>query len=109
MRPGEECDSPPGQEFLGVVTSHGFYRESNTSSRKSRGWPSEAIAPTAADPPLPTERMRAAFSSSASAPTVLQRGVPGCGAAMVTVEGPGEIPDHPGRQAETERAKPALP
>ncbi len=35
--------------------------------------------------------------------------LPGCGAGMVEVEGPAGLPGHGGGQAETERAKPALP
>jgi hypothetical protein len=34
LRPGEELYSPPGQELLGVITSHGLFRESYRSIRK---------------------------------------------------------------------------
>ena len=53
--------SPPGPELLGVITSRGPSRESYTPSRKSRGWPAEAIATSAADARLSAEGMRAAF------------------------------------------------
>jgi hypothetical protein len=43
---------------------------------------------------LPFQRMRAAFSAPASAGAVLQCPLPAGGAAMVAVEGPGEIPRH---------------
>ena len=66
-------DSPPGQELLGVITSHGPSRESYRPSRKSRGWPAEAIGPPAADAALSAERVRAALSSPAGAPALLQR------------------------------------
>jgi hypothetical protein len=35
VRPGEERYSPPGQELLGVVTSHGPFRESYTIAQKA--------------------------------------------------------------------------
>ena len=101
-------DSPPGQELLGVITSHGPSRESYRSFRKSRG-SAEAIAPSAADAVLPAERVRGALPSAAGAPALLQRRVPGSGAEMVALEGPGKIPGDQGRQAATERSKPALP
>ena len=101
-------DSPPGQELLGVITSHGPSRESYRSSRKSRG-SAEAIAPSAADAVLSAERVRGALPSAAGAPALLQRRVPGSGAEMVALEGPGKIPGDQGRQAATERSKPALP
>src|ERR1700674_4956778 len=107
--PGGEVDSPPGQELLGVITSHGPSRESYRSSRKSRGWATEAIAPSAADARLSAEGMRAAFSSPTSAPALLQRGLPEGGAEMVALESPREISGDDGGPAETERAKPALP
>src|SRR5438128_8449086 len=40
--PRRGADSSPGQELLGVITSHGPFRESYSPSRKSRGWPAEA-------------------------------------------------------------------
>jgi hypothetical protein len=101
--------SPPGPELLGVITSRGPSRESYRSSRKSRGWPAEAIGPPTAEATVPAERVRTAFSSPASAPALLQREVPGGGAEVVAVEGPGEIPCYHGGQTETERSEPALP
>ena len=101
-------DSPPGQELLGVITSHGPSRESYRSSRKSRG-SAEAIAASAADAVLLAEGMRGALSSAASAPALLQRRVPGSGAGMVALEGAGKIPCDQGLQAATERSKPTLP
>ena len=101
--------SPPGPELLGVITSRGFSRESYTPSRKSRGWPAEAIATSAADARLSAEGMRAAFSSPTSAPALLQRGLPEGGAEMVALESPRDISGDGGVPTETERAKPALP
>ena len=106
--PGRGVDSPPGRELLGVITSHGPSRESYTPSRKSRGWPAEAIGPPAANAYLSAERMRAALSSSASAPALLQRALPGGGAEMGAVEGAATIPGDGAGPTETERAKPAL-
>jgi hypothetical protein len=100
-------DSPPGQELLGVITSHGPSRESYRSSRKSRG-SAEAVAASAAETVLPAERVRGALPSAAGAPALLQRRVPGSGAGMVALEGAGKIPGDQGLQA-TERSKPALP
>jgi hypothetical protein len=99
---------PPGQELLGVVTSHGPFRESYNPSRKSTS-SAKAFDTPAADAALSAERMRAAFSSPASAPALLQRALPGGGAAMVAVEGAATIPGDGGGQAETEWPKPALP
>ena len=101
-------DSPPGQELLGVITSHGPSRESYRSSRKSRG-SAEAIAPPAADAALSAEGVRGALRSPAGSPALLQRRVPGSGAGMVALEGAGKIPGDQGRQAATERSKPTLP
>jgi len=53
--------------------------------------------------------MRAALSSAAGAPPLLQRGLPGGGTEMVAVEGTAAVPGDDIRQKETERAKPALP
>src|SRR5580704_16236974 len=101
--------SPPGQELLGVITSHGPSRESYSPQQKSRGWPAEAKGPQAADAELSAERMRTALSSSASTPALLQRGLPGGGAEMVAVEGAATISGDRRGQAETEGTKPALP
>src|ERR1019366_898245 len=60
--PWRGVDSPPGQELLGVITSHGPSRESYRSSRKSRG-SAEAIAPSAADAAVSAEGgARSAFT-----------------------------------------------
>jgi hypothetical protein len=53
--------------------------------------------------------MRAALSPTASARAVLQRPLPGGGAEMVAMEGPGEIPSHADGQTEAEWTRPALP
>src|ERR1019366_2869028 len=71
-------DSPPGQELLGVITSHGPSRESYRSSRKSRG-SAEAIAPSAADAAVSAEGVRGALSPTAGTPALLRRGMPGGG------------------------------
>jgi hypothetical protein len=101
-------DSPPGQELLGVITSHGPSRESYRSSRKSRG-SAEAIAASAADAVLPAEGVRGALPSAAGAPALLQRRMPESGAEMVALEGAGKIPGDQGLQTATERSKPTLP
>ena len=107
--PGRGVDSPPGRELLGVVTSHGPFRESYSPTRKSRGQSAEAIAPPAADAALFAEGMRAALSSSADAPALLQRALPGGSAEMVALEGATTLSGDGGGPTETERAKPALP
>src|ERR1035437_10077657 len=100
--------SPPGQELQGVITSHGPSRESYSPSRKSRGT-AAAIAVSAADETLSAQRVRAALSSPAGAPALLQRGMPGGGTEMVAPESPRKIPGDGGGPTETERPKPALP
>src|SRR5712692_7674643 len=90
--PRRGVDSPPGQELLGVITSHGPSRESYSPYRKSRGGPAEAIAPPAANPPVSAERLRAALSSPAGPAALLQRGLPPGGTAMGAVEGAATIP-----------------
>jgi len=97
----------PGQELLGAVTSHGPFRECNTRAQKSSGRPTEASEMPAVA--LSAERLRAAVSSATSGPAVLQREMPGGSAEVVAVESAAEVPNHSGRQAETQRAKPALP
>src|ERR1700736_1752414 len=84
--PRRGVGSPPGQELLGVITSHGPSRESYTRSRKSRG-SAEAIGAPTADAVLSPERVRAALQSPAGWPALLQRRLPGSGAEMVEVEG----------------------
>src|ERR1035438_10245070 len=98
--------SPAGQEPLGVVTSHGPYRESYQPGRKTTGR-AAAVRTPAADAALSAERLRGALSSSAGAPALLQRALPGGGAEVVAVEGAATIPGDEGGQAEAERAKPA--
>ena len=107
--PRRGVDSSPGQELLGVISSHGPSRESYKPSQKSSGGPAEAKGPPGAAARVSAQGVRRAFSSPASAPALLQRGVPPGGPKMVAVEGPGAIPGRHGRQTETERAKPALP
>jgi hypothetical protein len=109
MRPGEETYSPPGPELLGVVTSHGPSRESYTPSRKSSDWLAAASDIPVTDAPVSTQRLRAAFSSPASTPAVLQRGVPGSSAKMVAVEGPATLPADGSGPTEAEWSKPTLP
>src|SRR2546427_12895260 len=104
LRPGEESNSSPGQELLGVITSHGPSRESYRSSRKSRG-SAEAIGTSAAHAALSAERMRAAFSSAAVAPALLQPRVPVRVAAMAAVEGKGEESVEGGGQTVADRHK----
>jgi hypothetical protein len=66
------------------------------SSRNSRGGSAEAFGTPAAYAELPAERMRGALRSPAGAPALLQRRVPGSGAGMVAMEGPGKIPGDQG-------------
>src|ERR1035438_3216306 len=104
----ERSGSSPGQELLGVITSHGPSRESYMSSRKSRGT-AAAIALPAADAAVSDERVRAAISSPAGTPALLQRGMSGGSAEMVEPESPREISGDRGGPTEAERPKPALP
>src|SRR3977135_2768769 len=106
--PRRGIPSSPGQELLGVITSHGPSRESYTTSRKSRR-SAEAIGTPAAHAALSAERVRAALSSPPSMPALLQRALQEGSAAMVAVEGAATIPGHHSGQTETEWAKPALP
>ena len=108
LRPGEEWRSPPGQELLGVVTSHGPFRECYNSSRKASG-AAEAIPPPTADAALSAERLRAALSTPPGAAALLQRALPEGSAEMGEVEGTATVPGDDTGQAETERAKSALP
>src|SRR5207247_9310287 len=104
--PRRGADPSPGQELLGVITSHGPFRESYSPSRKSRGWPAEATPPPAADAGLSAERMRAALSSAPITTALL---VPGGGTKMVALDSPREIPGDGGGSTETERQKRAQP
>src|ERR1700685_1254284 len=106
--PRKGVGSPPGPELQGVITSHGPSRESYRSSRKSRG-AAEAFSPPAAHAVLSAEGMRAALSSLAGAPALLQPELPGGGAEMVAVEGAATIPGEGGGPTETEWSKSALP
>ena len=85
--------SSPGQELLGVITSHGPSRESYTTVQKSSGRPAEAPAMLAAVATVSAQRLRAALPSATIAPEVLQRVLPGAGAEVVAVEGTTEVPD----------------
>jgi len=89
--PGEDFHSPPEQELLGAITSHGPSRESYTPAKESSDWPTEAFVTSAAEPAVSAERLRPALSSAASAPALLQRRVPDGGAEMVEMEGAAEI------------------
>ena len=100
--------SPPGQEFLGVSTSHGPFRESYTSIRKSTR-PAEEVGAPAPETAVSAERMRAALPSAAGPPALLQRALPGGGAKVVGVESAAAIPGHEGWQTETQRPEPPLP
>src|SRR4051794_14698422 len=51
-------------------------------------------------PQVSAERLRPTLSSAASAPALLQRGLPGCGAEVVALEGAAEIPGDEVRQRE---------
>ena len=58
--PRRGVSSPPGQELLGVITSHGPSRESYTPLRKERGPRAETARPSAAGPAVLAQGMRAA-------------------------------------------------
>src|SRR5258705_14015733 len=58
--------SPPGQELLGVITSHGPYRASYQVSQKAGGRPTTTSGLPVAHSPLSAEGMRATFSSQAA-------------------------------------------
>jgi len=62
------------------------------SSRKATG-SAQAFSTPAARPPLSREAMRAALSSPAGVPALLQRSLPGGSAGVVPVEGTATIPD----------------
>jgi len=106
LRPGEERRSPPGQELLGVVTSHGPSRESYTPAQKASCWPAETQAAAAA---MSAQRLRAAFSPAAIVPALLRRGLPEGGTQVVAVEGAATLPGIGGGPRETKRPKSALP
>src|SRR6185436_4115291 len=89
--PWRGVDSPPGQELLGVITSHGPYRESYSSAQKASGWATETIRASAANTPVSAKRMRAALSPPPGPTALLQQRVPGRGTGMVAVEGPAKI------------------
>jgi hypothetical protein len=99
----------PGQELLGVITSHGPIRESYTPIGKATGARVEPGGPPAARPVLFTERMRAALFPETCAAAVLQCAVSAGGTGLVSVEGPAEVSDHGAGQAEAKPAKPAIP
>jgi hypothetical protein len=86
-----------------VSTSHGPYSKSYQPTGQASRHTATASAP------LSAEGLRAAISSAAGAPAVLQRGVSGRGATLVVLEGTATLSDHGGRPTEAQRAKPALP
>jgi len=108
--PRRGVSSSPGQELLGVITSHGPSRKSYQACREAGMWPAAAAASVpAADTPVSAERVRAALPSPAGVPALLQRRLPEGGAAMVALEGAATIPGDAGGQAETEPPEPVLP
>jgi len=101
-------ESLPGRELLGAITSNGPSRKCDKPSRKARRQPAETVGSPAADTAMLAERLRGAHSPPASAPALLQRGVPEGGTEMVAVEGAAELPGDGGGPTEEEWAKPAL-
>lgn len=99
--PRRRVDSSPGQELLGVITSHGPSRESYRPFRKSSG-SAKAISPPAACTVLSPQRLRAAFSSTDGEPALLQRGMPEGGAEMVEMESATAISSDEVRQTEAD-------
>jgi hypothetical protein len=63
----------------------------------------------AAHAAMSAQRVRAALSSPASTPALLQRALPGGGAEMVAVEGATTISGDGTGQTATKRSEPALP
>jgi len=92
-----------------VITSHGPSRESCTPAQESSGWPAKASGTSAAELSVSAKRVRAALSTEAGIPALLQHGMPGGGTEMVAPESPGEIPGDGSGPTETERPKPPLP
>jgi hypothetical protein len=80
-----------GLELLGVVTSHGPFRECYRPARKARTV-AEPIVAAAAGAVVSAERMRATFSAAECAPALLQRELSGSGTEMVAVEGAAAVP-----------------
>src|SRR5947207_1662767 len=107
--PRRGMQSPPGQELLGVITSHGPYRESYQVIQEAGGLPATPSGLPAAHSLLSAEGMRAAFSSQAGATALLQCRVRKGGAAVGAVEGTATVPGDGDGQREAERPKPALP
>ena len=99
--PRRGVGSPPGQELLGVITSHGPSRESIRPSRKSSG-AARATSSPPEDEVLSAERMRPVFSAAAVESTLLQRGVPEGSPEMVEMEGAAEISGDAVRQSEAD-------
>src|ERR1017187_3961769 len=97
--------SPPEQELLGAMTSHGPSRECYKPSRKSRGRPAEAsVVPAAccsAASTVSAQGLRAELSAATAAAALLQGAVPESGARVVAVEGPRALPGQGGGQTET--------
>jgi hypothetical protein len=100
--------SPPGQELLGVATSHGPSRESYRSSRKSRGGTAEASGTPATARRCLLKGCEQRFHPRQARHPLLQRALSGGSAEMLAVEGTSAVPGDDVRQEETERAKPAL-
>src|ERR1700693_2549006 len=106
IAPRRGVASPPGAGASGSHHPHGPSRESYTPAQKSSGWPAEASATA---PALSAQGLRAAFSSTASAPALLQRELPTGSAEVVAVESPATVPGNGGGTRETQPPKPALP
>jgi hypothetical protein len=107
-RPGGEEKSSPGQELLGVSSSHGPSRESYHPPEKSIA-AAEAEGPPAAGAAVSVERLRAALPSAAGSAALLQPALRRGGETMDAVAGAATIPVHRNGQAEAERPMPALP
>jgi hypothetical protein len=111
--PRRGVDSSPGQELLGAFPSHGPFRESYRPTGKASGpWKETAAAAIAPRPKkalVSAERVPAALSRQTCPAALLQPRVPAGSAEVVGVEGPADLPDYGGWQAEAERTKPALP
>jgi len=98
--PRRGIGSSPGQELLGVMTSHGPSRDCYTPAQKSSGWSAQAPGISAADADVSAQRLQSAIPSEASPPVLLQREVPPGSAEMVAMEGPAAIPGDGGGSEE---------
>ena len=63
--PRRGIGSSPGQELLGVITSHGPSRDCYTLAQKSSGWSAQAPGMSAADAAVSAQRLRPALPSAA--------------------------------------------